>query len=153
MGKFQKSDSADTCAGKFPLTSMGGWAEGLACADPGSEDPHRRERNFVHIAFTLHCLANLLEIKSMGFSCWSSSKKPNVLLSVLQFSEASFIFHSSCSRIVVVLLMLSQANPMMPHKWLTIILMFMTSEGVLLEGRLSQRKGIQFPLAWVVWPD
>ena len=24
MGKFQKSDSADTCAGKFPLTSMGG---------------------------------------------------------------------------------------------------------------------------------
>ena len=25
---------------------MGGRAEGLECTDPGSEDPHRRERNF-----------------------------------------------------------------------------------------------------------
>ena len=32
-------DSADTCAGKFPLVSMGGRAEGLACADPGARTP------------------------------------------------------------------------------------------------------------------
>jgi hypothetical protein len=29
-----EDDSADTCAGKFPLVSMGGRAEGLTCADP-----------------------------------------------------------------------------------------------------------------------
>ena len=34
-----EGDSADTCAGKFLLTSMGGWAEGLACADPGARTP------------------------------------------------------------------------------------------------------------------
>jgi hypothetical protein len=31
-----EGDSADTGAGKFPLVSMGGRAEGLACADPGA---------------------------------------------------------------------------------------------------------------------
>jgi hypothetical protein len=34
-----KGDSADTGAGKFPLVSMGGLAEGLACADPGERTP------------------------------------------------------------------------------------------------------------------
>ena len=29
----------DTGAGKFPLTLMGGWAEGLACAEPGQGPP------------------------------------------------------------------------------------------------------------------
>ena len=32
-------DSADMCARKFPLLSMGGRAEGLACADPGQGPP------------------------------------------------------------------------------------------------------------------
>ena len=31
--------SADTRAGKFPLVSMGGRAEGLACANPGARTP------------------------------------------------------------------------------------------------------------------
>ena len=31
-----EGDSADMCGGKFPLVSMGGRAEGLACADPGA---------------------------------------------------------------------------------------------------------------------
>ena len=31
--------SADMGAGKFPLVSMGGRAEGLACADPGARTP------------------------------------------------------------------------------------------------------------------
>ena len=31
-----EGDSADTGAGKFLLVSMGGRAEGLACADPGA---------------------------------------------------------------------------------------------------------------------
>ena len=34
LGEMFEGDSADTLAGKFPLVSMGGRAEGLACADP-----------------------------------------------------------------------------------------------------------------------
>ena len=34
-----EGDSADMCARKFPLVSMGGRAEGLACADPGARTP------------------------------------------------------------------------------------------------------------------
>ena len=33
MGEVFKGDSADMCAGKFPLVSMGGRANGQACAD------------------------------------------------------------------------------------------------------------------------
>ena len=36
-----EGDSADMCAGKFPLMLMGGRAEGLACADPGARTPIR----------------------------------------------------------------------------------------------------------------
>ena len=34
-----EGDSADNYAGKFLLVSMGGRAEGLACADPGARTP------------------------------------------------------------------------------------------------------------------
>ena len=39
LGEMFEGDSADTCAGKFPLVSMGGRAEGLGCADPGARTP------------------------------------------------------------------------------------------------------------------
>ena len=39
LGEMFEGDSADTCSGKFPLMSMGGLAEGLACADPGARTP------------------------------------------------------------------------------------------------------------------
>ena len=39
--------SADTGAGKFPLVSMGGRAEGLACADPGARTPIGASGNFL----------------------------------------------------------------------------------------------------------
>ena len=39
LGEMFEGDSADTCADKFPLTSMGGRAKGLACADPGARTP------------------------------------------------------------------------------------------------------------------
>ena len=39
LGEMFEGDSADTGAGKFPLVSMGGRAEGLACADPGARTP------------------------------------------------------------------------------------------------------------------
>jgi hypothetical protein len=38
LGEMFESDSAEPCAGKFPLVSMGGRAEGLACADPGERN-------------------------------------------------------------------------------------------------------------------
>ena len=37
--KMFEGDSADNCAGKFPLVSMGGRAEGLACTDLGARTP------------------------------------------------------------------------------------------------------------------
>ena len=39
LGEMFEGDSADMCAEKFPLVSMGGQAEGLACADPGARTP------------------------------------------------------------------------------------------------------------------
>jgi hypothetical protein len=39
LGEMFEGDSADTCARKFPLVSMGGRAEGLTCADPGARTP------------------------------------------------------------------------------------------------------------------
>ena len=39
LGEMFEGDSADTFAGKFPLMSLGGGAEGLACADPGARTP------------------------------------------------------------------------------------------------------------------
>jgi hypothetical protein len=37
FGEMFEGDSADTGGVKFPLVSMGGRAEGLACADPGAK--------------------------------------------------------------------------------------------------------------------
>ena len=39
LGEMFEGDSADTCAGKFPLVSMRGRVEGLACADPEARTP------------------------------------------------------------------------------------------------------------------
>ena len=39
LGEKFEGDSADTFGGKFPLVSMGGQAEGLACADPVARTP------------------------------------------------------------------------------------------------------------------
>jgi hypothetical protein len=45
-GRLFEGDSAETCGGKFPLVSMGGQAEGFACADPGVRTPIGASRNF-----------------------------------------------------------------------------------------------------------
>ena len=37
LGEMFEGDSADTCTRKFQLMLMGGLAEGLACADPGTQ--------------------------------------------------------------------------------------------------------------------
>ena len=46
LGEMFEGDSADKCAGKFPLVSMGGQAEGLACADLGARTPIGASGNF-----------------------------------------------------------------------------------------------------------
>jgi hypothetical protein len=53
MGEMFEGDAADMCVGKFLLVSMGGQAEGLACADPGARTPIA----LVEIRFILmfHC--------------------------------------------------------------------------------------------------
>jgi hypothetical protein len=42
-----KGDSADKCTGKFPLVSMGGQANGQACADGERGPPSARAKFFV----------------------------------------------------------------------------------------------------------
>ena len=39
LGEMFEGDSADMCAGQFPLVSMGGRAEVLVCADPRARTP------------------------------------------------------------------------------------------------------------------
>ena len=39
LGETFEVDSKDTFAGKFPLVSMWGRVEGLACANPGARTP------------------------------------------------------------------------------------------------------------------
>ena len=41
------------CAGKFPLVSMGGRAEGLACADPGVRTPIGASGNYTKVSFLI----------------------------------------------------------------------------------------------------
>ena len=49
LGEMFEGDSADTCGRKFPLVSMGGRAEGLACADPGARTPSALAEIFVPV--------------------------------------------------------------------------------------------------------
>ena len=46
LGEMFEGDSADTCAGKFQLMSMGGRAENLACSDKGARTPIGVSGNF-----------------------------------------------------------------------------------------------------------
>ena len=53
LGEMFEGDSADMCAGKFPLVSMGGLAEGLACLDPEASTPIGASGNFLFFSFLL----------------------------------------------------------------------------------------------------
>ena len=55
LGEMFEGDSADMCVGKFPLMSMGGRAEGLACADPGARTPIGASGNYQYYRF-YHCV-------------------------------------------------------------------------------------------------
>ena len=49
LGEVFKGDSTDTCAGKFPLVSMGGRANIQACADGERGPPSARAEIFIFI--------------------------------------------------------------------------------------------------------
>ena len=49
LGELFEADSVDTSAGKFPLVSMGGQAEGLACADLRARNPIGASGNLVSL--------------------------------------------------------------------------------------------------------
>ena len=51
LGEVFKGDSADMCAGKFPLVSMGGQANGQACTDGERGPPSARAEIFGIIFF------------------------------------------------------------------------------------------------------
>ena len=53
LGEMFEGDSADTCGQKFPLVSMGGRAEGLACVDPEARSPIGASRNLIHFCWFL----------------------------------------------------------------------------------------------------
>ena len=53
LGEMFEGDSADTCAGKFPLVLMEGRAEGLACTDLGSRTPIGASGNFKELRFQI----------------------------------------------------------------------------------------------------
>jgi hypothetical protein len=46
LGEMSEGNSADMCAGKFPLVSMASRAEGLTCADPGARTPIGASGNY-----------------------------------------------------------------------------------------------------------
>ena len=62
LGEMFEGDSADTCGGKFPLVSMGGRAEGLACADTESRTPIGATGNY-----TFFYLLIFSCVKKVGF--------------------------------------------------------------------------------------
>ena len=65
LGEMFKGYSADTRAGKFPLVSMGGRAEGLACADPGARTPIGVSGNFYILIWILLLLLLLISLDTV----------------------------------------------------------------------------------------
>ena len=53
LGVMFEGDSADMCAGKFPLVSMSGRAEGFACADRRARTPIGASGNLLNFHFIL----------------------------------------------------------------------------------------------------
>ena len=60
LGEMFEGDSADMCAGKFPLVSMGGRVEGLECADPVARTPIGPSGIFFHFHPKYYLILDLL---------------------------------------------------------------------------------------------
>ena len=62
LGEMFEGDSADTCAGKFPLVSMGGRADRQACADGERGPPLARAEFFQTLDMTSERLGRCLKV-------------------------------------------------------------------------------------------
>ena len=65
LGEMFEGDSADMCAGKFPLVSMGGRADRQACADGERGPPSARAEIFVVVAL-LKCMGSFVLPQAFG---------------------------------------------------------------------------------------
>ena len=59
LGEMFEGDSTDTCAGKFPLVSMGGQADRQACADGERGTPSARAEFSIWLLHKTFCLTNI----------------------------------------------------------------------------------------------
>ena len=74
LGEMFEGDSADLCAGKFPLMLMGGWAEGLACADPWARTSLGVSGNLIFFFFHAP-VTRIPEMVVVGFRNFAWAKK------------------------------------------------------------------------------
>ena len=89
-----EGDSADMCAGKIPLVSMGGRAEVIACADPGARTPIGASGN-VHQFSTYFGFITLVRPLARKFDCSRCSLSSNwkyIQLSGLTWAWSVTIF-------------------------------------------------------------
>ena len=73
-------NSADMCSEKFPLKLLGGWAEGLACADPWA-----RPLIGVSVNFVVRFLNHFISLHAYLVLCFSGT------LLLWCFSDASLV--------------------------------------------------------------
>ena len=85
LGEVFKGDSADACAEKFPLMSMGGWANGQSCADGERGPPSPRAEKYILI------------------SCWElyEEVEPSGVLSFVICAEYFYLTQPDCLRTTI----------------------------------------------------
>ena len=83
LGEMFEGDSADMCAGKFSLTSMGGRAEGLACTD-------REARTPIGVSGNYECrfLARIFSLVFLSFLSRMVEFNPDITPSTFELGVA-----------------------------------------------------------------
>ena len=79
LGEMFEGDSANMCAGKFLLVSIGGRAEGLACADPGAMTPIGVRGNYLNKCKPSRlklALGNLVNVNPANFKARDKFSPP-----------------------------------------------------------------------------
>ena len=85
LGEMFEGDSADTCANKFLLVSMGGRKEGLKCVDPGATTPISASGNFAsYFSFAIS-----LEPSGVYLICLSKMRNTEKMDSLTPLDPAS----------------------------------------------------------------
>ena len=78
---------------KFPLVSMGGRAEGLACADPGARTPIGASGNIA--SFSCECILLSLCYKNFQYTNILETKLQQLLEEIILIRFQIFFFFSS----------------------------------------------------------